>query len=134
MSWKAILAMGAALIIIVSWTVIRGRDNLPATDPAIEKLVMRQIGHQLLLQAGDSSSRILPVEERTNREYLIRFASPFTFFPDTLVATVQRIVAANGLPSSYHVEVIQCPPSAAVIYGFQIHKDSARNVVPCLGR
>jgi hypothetical protein len=134
MSWKALLAMGTALIVIVSWTAIRRRAALPATDKATEKLVMRQIGHQLLLQAGDSSSRILPVEERVNKEYLIRFAAPFTFVPDTLVATVRRVVAANGLPSSYLVEVIHCAPSAEVIYGFQIYKDSARDVIPCLGR
>jgi hypothetical protein len=134
MSWKVLLAVGTALIVIVSWTAIRGRATLPATDQATEKLVIRQIGHQLLLQAGDSSSRILPVEERASREYLIRFAAPFTFVPDTLVATVRRVVAANGLPSSYLVEVIHCAPSGEVIFGFKISKDSARDVVPCLGR
>ncbi|MBS1565242.1 MAG: winged helix-turn-helix transcriptional regulator [Bacteroidetes bacterium] len=134
MNWKALLAMGIALIVIVSWTVTRGRAALPAIDQATEKLVIRQIGHQLLLQAGDSSSRILPVEERANKEYLIRFAVPFTFVPDTLVAIVRRGIAANGLPSSYLVEVIQCSPSAGVIFGFQIHKDNARNLIPCLGR
>src|SRR5688572_17104404 len=112
MSWKALLAIGAALIVIVSWTAIRGRTTLPATDRATEKLVIRQIGHQLLLQAGDPSSRILPVEERANKEYLIRFAAPFIFFTDSLVATVRRVIAANGLPSSYLVEVIRCAPSA----------------------
>jgi hypothetical protein len=134
MSWKALLAIGAALIVIVSWTAIRGRTTIPAPDQATEMLAIRQIGHQLLLQAGDSTSRILPVEERANKEYFIRFAAPFIFSSDTLVETVRRVVAANGLPSSYRVEVIQCAPSDEVIYGFQIYKDSARNVVPCLGR
>ena len=134
MSWKALLAMGTALIVIVSWTAIRGRTTVAATDQSTEKLVIRQIGHQLLLQAGDSSSRILPVEERANRQYLIRFAAPFTFLSDTLVATVRRVVAANGLPSSYIVEVLQCAPSDEVIYGFRIYQDSSRNVIPCLGR
>lgn len=132
MSWKVLL--GSVLIVIVSWAAIRGRAALPATDQATEKLVIRQIGHQLLLQAGDSSSRILPVEERANKEYLIRFAAPFTFVPDTLVATVRRVIAANGLPSSYLVEVIHCAPSAEVVFGFQIYKNSARDVIPCLGR
>jgi hypothetical protein len=134
MNRKTLLVIGTALIVIVSWTAIRGRAALPATDRAAEKLVIRQIGHQLLLQAGDSSSRILPVEERANREYLMRFAAPFTFVSDTLVAIVRRVVAANSLPSSYLVEVIQCPPSAGVIFGFQIRKDNARNLIPCLGR
>jgi energy-converting hydrogenase Eha subunit E len=134
MSWKALLAMGAALIVIVSWTAIRGRTARSATDRATEKLVIRQIGHQLLLQAGDSSSRILPVEERASNDYLIRFTAPFTFVPDTLVATVRRVVAANNLPSNYLVEVVDCSPSAEVVFGFRIQKDNARNVIPCLGR
>ncbi|WP_205510973.1 winged helix-turn-helix domain-containing protein [Longitalea arenae] len=134
MSWKALLAIGTAVIVIVCWNAIRGGAALPTTDQATEKLVIRQIGHQLLLQAGDSSSRILPVEERANKEYLIRFAAPFTFLTDTLVATVRRVVAANGLPSSYLVEVIRCAPSAEVVYGFRIYKNSARDIVPCLGR
>lgn len=126
--------MGAALIVVVSWTAIRGRAIQPASDHATEKLVIRQIGHQLLLQAGDSTSRILPVEERANHEYLLRFEAPFTFWSDTLVATVRRVVAFNRLPSSYRVELIQCAPSTGVIYGFQIFKDSTRNIIPCLGR
>lgn len=126
--------MGAALIVVVSWTAIRGRASLPATDKATEQLAIRQIGHQLLLQAGDSTSRILPVEERANREYLIRFGAPFTFTSDSLVAIVGRVIAANDLASGYRVELIECGPSAEVIYGFQIYRDSARNLVPCLGR
>jgi hypothetical protein len=43
-------------------------------------------------------------------------------------------VAANGLPSSYLVEVIHCASSDEVIFGFKIYKDSARDAVPCLGR
>ncbi|MGN6421653.1 MAG: winged helix-turn-helix domain-containing protein [Pseudobacter sp.] len=134
MSWKALLLMGAALIVIVSWSAMRDRASQPVADRATEKLVIRQIGHQLLLQAGDSSSRILPVEERANREYLLRFSAPFTFLSDTLVETVRRVVEANGLPSNYRVEVIQNTPSPEVIYGFQIYKDSIRNIIPCLGR
>lgn len=126
--------MGIALTIIISWVAIRGQATLPVTDEATEKLVIRQIGHQLLLQAGDSSSRILPVEEPAKKEYLIRFATPFTFLPDTLVATVRRVIATNGLPSNYLVEVIHCAPSGEVIFGFQIYKDSARNIIPCRGR
>lgn len=126
--------MGVALLLIVSWTATRSRTTLPANDPAAEKIMMRQIGHELLRQAGDSTSRILPVEELTGGEYLIRFSAPFVFIPDSLVATVARVVAANNLPPSYLVEVINCAEPWEVIFGYQIAKDSAHNVVACLGR
>jgi hypothetical protein len=134
MNRKTLLAIGTVLIVLVFWTAIRGRAALPTAYQATETLVMRQIGHQLLLKAGDSSSRILPVEELAGKEYLIRFAAPFTFVPDTLVATVRQVIAANNLPSSYIVEVIHCSPSSEVIFGFQIYKDDTRDVIPCLGR
>lgn len=134
MTWKALLAMGAALLLIVSWTATRSPAAWTRDGRSAEKIIIRQVGHQLLLQAGDSTSRILPVEEPSDNEYLIRFSAPFTFIPDSLVATVGRVITANGLPASYLVEVIPCATPGEVIFGFRIDKDNARNVVPCLGR
>src|SRR5688500_971616 len=42
-------------------------------------LMIRQIGHRLLLQAGDSTSRVLPVTETTEGTFLLRFENEFVF-------------------------------------------------------
>ncbi|WP_276482406.1 winged helix-turn-helix domain-containing protein [Paraflavitalea pollutisoli] len=134
MTWKALLVLGVALLLIVSWTATRSRTSWPPADPAAEKIIIRQIGHQLLRQAGDSTSRILPVEELAAGQYLLRFSAPFVFIPDSLVATVAQVVASTSLPPAYLVEVIDCSAPSQVIFGYQIAKDTAHNVVACLGR
>ncbi len=94
---------------------------------------MRDIGHQVLLQAGDISSRILPVQKIATHEYLLQFESPFTFVPDSLVKVINQVVKARHLPTEYMVEVITCSDNA-VIFGYAISPDSTQNIVPCLGR
>lgn len=133
MTWKSLLAVGAALILIVSWTVTRDKEALPVFDKEKELIMMRDIGHQVLLQAGDSSSRVLPVQQIASHEYLLHFESPFTFVPDSLVKVIDRVVKARHLPPNYMVEVITCTGNA-VIFGYAIHKDSTNSIIPCLGR
>lgn len=133
MRWKSLLAMAVALVLILSWTATREGKSIPAFDKANEMIMMRNIGHQVLLHVGDSTSRILPVQQTGDHEYILRFESPFTFVPDSLVAVIDRVVKTHQLPPTYLVEVITCS-NDDVIFGFSINKDSAHNVVPCIGR
>lgn len=133
MTWKAMLAMGVALVLIVSWTVMHDQAAPPVYDKAKEAILMRAIGHEVLLQAGDTRSRILPVQETGPHEYLLHFESPFTFVPDSLVQAIGRVVKAQHLPPAYLVEVLTCAHNE-VIFGYAIHQDSANNIVPCIGR
>src|SRR6187549_1125652 len=59
-------------------------------DIARREVLLRRIGHEILLQSGDSTSRVLPVEKIAGNEYQIRFENDFTFQPDFLVNTTQR--------------------------------------------
>jgi hypothetical protein len=133
MRWKSLLAMAVALVLIISWTATREGKSIPVFDKAKEMIMMRNIGHQVLLHVGDSTSRILPVQQTGEHEYILRFQSPFTFVPDSLVKVIDRVVKTHHLPPTYLVEVITCL-NDDVIFGFSINKDSAHNVVPCRGR
>lgn len=133
MTFKSLLAVAVALMLIVSWTVIRDKETLPVFNKTEEMIMMRNIGHQVLLYAGDSTSRVLPVQEIADHEYLIQFGSQFTFVPDSLVKVIDRMVKAHHLPPTYMVQVIACTGNE-VIFGYSMHKDSTNNIVPCLGR
>ena len=133
MRWKSLLAMAVALVLIISWTATREGKSIPAFDKAKEMIMMRNIGHQVLLHVGDSTSRIMPVQQTGEHEYILRFSTPFTFVPDSLVKVIDRVVKTHHLPPTYLVEVITCL-NDDVIFGFSINKDSAHNVVPCVGR
>jgi hypothetical protein len=67
---------------------------------------MRLIGHELLLNSGDSVSRVLPIEQKGN-QYKIKFESPFQFDPTNLMQTVSETLEGKNIAKVYLVEVGQ---------------------------
>ncbi|RDC58248.1 winged helix family transcriptional regulator [Pedobacter chinensis] len=107
-----------------------GSDNY---DIARREVLLRQIGHEILLQSGDSVSRVLPVKKIAENEYQISFDNAFTFQPDFLVNTTQRLLAKDPLASDYVVNVVNCA-NASVAYGYAISKNKKDDIVACIGR
>lgn len=58
---------------------------------ARREILLRNIGHELLLQSDDSTSRIPPVEKIAEIEYQVTFEKELTFKPDYLVNTTRRL-------------------------------------------
>src|SRR3954468_15567471 len=81
-------------------------------------LAIREVGHRLLLHAGDSTSRILPVKEISTGVFLLEFENEFGFKPDTLMALTQRMLTKTGL-KDYTVTVYECL-KPEIVYGFQV--------------
>ena len=107
-----------------------GNDDF---DIARREVLLRRIGHELLLQSGDSTSRVLPVKKIAENEYQISFENAFTFQPDSLVNTTQRLLAKDPLASDYVVNVLNCA-NASVAYGYAISKNKKDDIVACIGR
>lgn len=93
---------------------------------------LRQIGHQILLDAGDSTSLVLPIEKEDDR-YRIRFGSEFGFIPEDLVATINRVVQETNIADEYIVEVENCE-TGEVVYSYEVHDPVQTNLLPCLSR
>jgi Transcriptional regulatory protein, C terminal len=102
-------------------------------DIARREILLRRIGHEILLQSGDSTSRVLPVKKIAENEYQISFENAFTFQPDLLVNTTQRLLANNPLANDYVVNVLNCSNSS-VAYGYAISKNKKDDIVACKGR
>lgn len=102
-------------------------------DFARREVLLRRIGHEILLQSGDSKSRVLPVKKIAKNEYLISFENEITFQSDSLVNTTQRLLAKDPFTSDYVVNVLNCGNSS-VAYGYAISKNKQDDVVPCRGR
>ncbi|GGI49654.1 hypothetical protein GCM10011425_08660 [Mucilaginibacter galii] len=94
---------------------------------------MRNIGHEVLLSAGDSSSRVLPVNKTADDQYLITFGNAFQFTPDSVIRIIRQAVAANNLPSDYVVNVVESEKNQ-VVFGFAILQTEKTSIVPCKGR
>jgi hypothetical protein len=120
--------MLAVFFIASSFTEDSGRD-LRAKQV---NLILRQTGHRLLLQAGDSTSRVLPVTEIKEGTFLLRFENEFVFNHDSLMALSQRLLPKTQFPSGYTVTVHDCM-KGGIVYGFQVNNTSP-DILACSGR
>jgi len=102
-------------------------------DIARREVLLRRIGHEILLQSGDSVSRVLPVEKIGANEYRISFENAFTFQPESLVNTTRHLLAKDPLTGDYTVNVLNCS-NASIAYGFAISSDKKDDVIACSGR
>jgi DNA-binding winged helix-turn-helix (wHTH) protein len=100
---------------------------------ARREVLLRRIGHELLLQSGDSTSRVLPVKKIAENEYQISFENEFTFQPATLVATTQSLLAKDPFVNDYVVNVLNCG-NPGTVYAFAISKNKKNDLVACIGR
>jgi hypothetical protein len=96
------------------------------------KVSLRMIGHQVLLCAGDSTSRVLPIEKIDNR-FRIQFDTSFDLNPDDLVRIVDSIVLEAKLANSYLVEVQQSNNNLGV-YAFEAGNAVNPDIIPCRSR
>ncbi|WP_026898832.1 winged helix-turn-helix domain-containing protein [Daejeonella oryzae] len=125
-----------ALVLLMLISVICVAFSMTGNDEfdiARREVLLRRIGHELLLQSGDSISRVLPVKKVAENEYQIRFENDLTFQPDSLVNTTQRLLAKDPLTHDYVVNVLNCSNST-IAYGYAISKNRKDDIVACIGR
>jgi hypothetical protein len=124
-----LLVLTAISVICVAFS-ITGNDDF---DVARREVLLRRIGHEVLLQSGDSTTRVLPVKKIAENEYQVSFEKAFSFGPESLVNTTQRLLANDPLATDYVVNVLNCA-DASVAYGYAISKNKKDDIVACLGR
>lgn len=133
MKWRLLIfLLASGIILILAAFASRDTDH-GDFENAREIIVMRNIAHQILLKAGDSSSRVLPVDEISRMEFQINFETDFSFRPDTLVSIISKVVAENDLSSNYIVNVVE-DSSGKVVFGYAMLGTERNSIIPCLGR
>jgi DNA-binding winged helix-turn-helix (wHTH) protein len=134
LSGKRKYLLGLLLLLFISAISLAfSTEDSANFDSARREVLLRRIGHELLLQSGDSTSRVLPVKKIAENEYQIRFENEFTFQTDSLVTITQRLLAKDSLARDYVVNVLNCSNSS-VAYGFAISKNTKDDIVACKGR
>ena len=93
---------------------------------------LRMIGHQVLLNANDSTSLVLPIIKEGDR-YKIQFETEFGFKPEELVSIFDRIVKEARIANSYIVEVEKCE-TGEIVYSFKIDELDKSDIIPCKAR
>ena len=122
-----------ALLLLVLISLAFFVNNTSDFDISRREVLLRRIGHEILLQSGDSTSRMLPIEKIAENEYQICFEKEFSFVTDSLVNTTQRLLAKDYHVSDYIVNVMNCDNSS-VAYGYAISKNKKEDILACVGR
>ena len=117
------------VILISAVAFINKKKEIPENHVEV---VLRDIGHQLLLSAKDSTSRVLPVKKLNETTYQISFQNNFSFISDTLINLVQRTFQKNALAKDYIVKLRNCKQNE-IVFAFEINSQKG-DLTPCRGR
>jgi DNA-binding winged helix-turn-helix (wHTH) protein len=130
---KPLTLFGSSILIIVilisAAAFINKKNEIPENHLEV---VLRDLGHQLLLTAKDSSSRVLPVKKLNENKYQISFQNDFSFISDTLINLVQRTFQQNAPANDYIVNLRNCKQNETV-FAFEINSQTG-DLTPCRGR
>jgi hypothetical protein len=137
---KSFIFFGSSLIIIAilisAVASINKKKDIPGKHLEV---VLRDLGHQLLLSAKDSSSRVLPVKKINENTYQVSFQKELGFVSDTLINLVQRTFQKNALADGYIVNLRNCKQDVRrdslgeTVFAFEINSQ-AGDLTPCRGR
>ncbi len=117
------------MMLVTTVAVINKEKDIPA--PHLE-VVLRDLGHRLLLSAKDSTSRVLPIKRINENKYQISFQNNFSFASDTLISLVQQEFQKNAPATHYIVNLRNCQQNETV-FAFEINHQKG-NLTPCRGR
>jgi len=130
------LVVGTGITIVMLLIFFTASSFRKHSDPDLRvkqvNLIIRQIGHRLLLQAGDSTSRVLPVTVTKGGTFLLKFEKEFVFNHDSLMALSNGLLPKTLFPSGYTVTVHDCK-KGGIVYGFQLNNTSP-DILACSGR
>ena len=127
-----ILFGSSIMIIVILISAVASINNKNETPANHVEVVLRDIGHQLLLTAKDSTSRVLPVKKLSENKYQISFQNNVGFISDTLIDLVQRTFQKNALANDYIVNLRKCKQNETV-FAFEINSHTG-DLTPCRGR
>jgi hypothetical protein len=129
---KYMLGFASLLLIMVICVASSFREE-DDFELARQEILLRKIGHEILLHSGDSVSRVLPVKKLANNEYQLRFENEFTFQTDSLVQIIRRSLEKDNMMVNYVVNVLNCSGDD-VLFGYAIFEKEKDNIIPCSGR
>lgn len=130
---KPFILFGSSIMIIA--VLISAVASINKKNEIPEKhleVVLRNLGHQLLLTAKDSTSRVLPVKKLNENTYQVSFQNDFSFVSDTLINLAQRTFKKNGLSTEYIVSLKNCKQKETV-FAFEINSHTG-DLTACRGR
>lgn len=106
-------------------------DSLSTQDRRMVA-VMRQIGHEILKNNADHTSRVMPVQKEGKR-FIISTENPFAFDPGRLVGVTDSLLKSLAFEGNYLLEATLCT-SGEIVYSYEFSNTKPISNAPCGGR
>lgn len=129
---KPFVLFGTSIVVILILIAAVPLINKKEIPEKHVEVVLRNVGHQLLLAAKDSSSRVLPVRKLNSTTYRLAFQNHFSFISDSLIDLAKREFEKTALATDYIVCLKNCDP-AETVFAFEINGQTG-DLTPCRGR
>lgn len=129
MKQYSLFALLSVSVIVVALAFVKKETEHP--DKHLE-IVLRNIGHQVLLHSKDSTSRVLPIKTVNDNTYRISFENSFEFTHDTLMSIVHQQLAKTDMLGDYTVSVNECDQNQT-IFAYEVNRTRG-DLKPCGGR
>ncbi len=129
-----IVFLTVLVFLVIQFTLVNctTKENNSSKTEEI-KVVLRAVGHDLLLQSKDSTSLVLPIKKLVENKFELSFQKQLEINPDSLIKAVLINFKNTNLPKNYIVEVKNCLTNE-VVYSYQIKTEKEKNILPCKGR
>lgn len=127
--------------LLTAWYVENppGNATVPASIASVRhqsvwsekiNLALRRTAHHLLINAGDSSSRIAPVRQLNATTFRVRLDHPFDY--ERLPTLLQQSLDIHQIKGNYDVTLLDCA-NGELQLGYNV-RDVTEAGVPCVGR
>ncbi len=129
---KKYFILSLVLTVFLVWnqsTISSSKIN----SDGVAKIVLRDVGHQLLLSNNDSISRILPVVSNNDNKFTLSFESKLSFLPQDLLSISQKKIEESSLQQHYRIEVVQCD-NHETAYSTEVDEQTDFSLIPCKTR
>ena len=133
MKYRFLFIFPVAALIILLTVYASNKDSNKGSAESRYLAALRLIGHKLLISAGDTRSRVLPIKESSDNKFQIHFENPVSLEPDSIFNVISKTTKTSLLPDEYTVDVVQCSDNE-VAYSFANSRIDSNTIVPCLGR
>lgn len=125
--------VGLVLIGLLFFQFIRISDTTADNQPIAQKvnLALRRTAHHLLVKAGDSTSRIPPVQQTGPQTFQIQLGHNFNY--GALPSLLQESFKLHQISADYDVAILDCQ-KGEVQLGYTIREVLKGQSVACQGR
>ena len=133
MKYKLLLvfvAIASIVFLTVYGSLGTGKNKMKEQN---HHTLLRVIGHKLLQSAGDSRSRVMPIQRVSDVEFRIHFEHQLSLVPDSIFRIISSTTKSSSLPDKYTAEVRDCS-NDQIVYSFVMSDIDSNVIVPCLGR